>query len=98
MEKDPTGLPSDVRAQIWRLEALPDDLIDPTDAPGCHDWSNARRGVFHRPVKQQITLSLDADAIAWFKARACDGREYRTDINEALREHIRRTARSAGKA
>ena len=70
--KNITELPSDVQAQIRELEVLPDDHFDMPDA---------RRGVFYRPVKQQIALKLDADIIAWLKARARDGRGYQTDIN-----------------
>ena len=47
------------------------------------------------PVKRQITLRLDVDIIAWFKARARDGRGYQTDINGALRDHVQRTGRVA---
>ncbi len=94
MKKDITEMSADVQKQIKALEALPDDQIDTTDAPEILDWSDARRGVFYRPVKKQITLRLDADIIAWFKARARDGRGYQTNINGALREHVRRTARS----
>ena len=94
MKKDTTELPPDVQEQLQALEALPDDQIDTTDAPELLDWSDARRGVFYRPVKQQITLRLDADIIAWFKARASGGRGYQTDINGALREHVQRSARS----
>ena len=93
MKKDVTDLPLDVQAQIRALEALPDDQIDTTDAPEILDWSDARRGVFYRPVKQQITLRLDADIIAWFKANARGGRGYQTDINGALRDHVQRTTR-----
>ena len=50
--------------------------------------------LFYRPVKQQITLRIDADIIAWFKAHAHDGRGYQTDINGALREHVQRSASS----
>ena len=96
MKKDTTELPSDVQAQIRAMEGLPDDRIDTTDAPEILDWSDARRGVFYRPVKQQITLRLDADVITWFKAHARGGRGYQTDINGALREHVQRTARSVG--
>ena len=95
MKKDITELPSDVQEQIRALEALPDDQIDTTDAPAILDWSDAKRGVFYRAVKQQITLRLDADIIAWFRAHARDGRGYQTDINGALREHVQRTTRSA---
>ena len=94
MKKDITELPADVQEQIRALEALPEDQIDTTDIPEILDWSDARRGVFYRPVKQQITLRLDADLIAWFKARARGGRGYQTDINGALRDHVRRAARS----
>ena len=96
MKKDITELPPDVQDQIRALEAMPDDQIDTTDAPEILDWSDARRGVFYRPVKQQITLRLDADIIAWFKARVRDGRGYQTDINGALREYVREAARSPG--
>ena len=95
MKKDITDLPSDVQEQIRALEALPEDQIDTSDAPEILDWSDARRGAFYRPVKQQITLRLDADIIAWFRTHASGGRGYQTDINGALREHVQRTARSA---
>ena len=95
MKKDVSELPPDVQAQLRVLEALPEDQIDTTDAPEILDWSDARRGVFYRPVKQQITLRLDADIIAWFKARAPGGRGYQTAINAALRDHVRRMARPA---
>ncbi|MCY3659700.1 MAG: BrnA antitoxin family protein [Caldilineaceae bacterium] len=98
MKKDMAELPTDTQAQIRALEALPDDQIDTTDAPEILDWSDARRGVFHQPVKQQITLRIDADIIAWFKAHARDGRGYQTDINSALREHVKRETRSANQA
>ena len=89
MKQDMTELPADVQAQLRALEDLPDDRIDTTDIPEILDWSDARRGVFYRPVKKQITLRLDADIIAWFKARARNGRGYQTDINRTLREYVR---------
>ena len=95
MKKDRTELPADMQAQVRALEVLPDDQIDTTDAPEILDWSDARRGVFYRPVKKQITLRLDADIVAWFKAHARGGRGYQTDINGALREHVHRADRSA---
>ncbi|MCY4083094.1 MAG: BrnA antitoxin family protein [Caldilineaceae bacterium] len=81
------------RATLKALEEMPDDRIDTSDIPEVLDWTNARRGVFYRPVKQQITLHLDADLIAWFKARAEGGRGYQTDINSALRRHVARCER-----
>ena len=69
MKKGNSELTEKQRATLKALEELPDDRIDTTDIPEVLDWSNARRGVFYRPVKQQITLRLDADVIAWFRAR-----------------------------
>ena len=98
MKKNTTELPADIQAQMRALEALSDDQIDTTDVPEILDWPDARRGVFYRPVKQQITLRIDADMIARFKAHARDGRGHQTDINGALREHVKRTTRSARQA
>ena len=54
------------------------------------NWPDAKRGLFYRSVKQQITLRLEADIVIWFKRHAQDGRGYQTDINRALREHVQR--------
>ena len=51
MKKDISELPLEVQQQIRALADLPDDQIDTTDAPEILDWSDARRGVFYRPVK-----------------------------------------------
>jgi uncharacterized protein (DUF4415 family) len=34
-----------------------------------------------------VTLRLDADVLAWFKAQA-EGHSYQTEINRVLREHM----------
>ena len=78
------------KAEIETLAVLPDDEIDTSDLPEVLDWSGARRGLLYRPVKQQITLRLDADVVAWFKANAPGGRGYQTEINRVLREHALR--------
>ena len=76
------------QAEIDTLAALPDEQIDTQDIPEVSDWSEAKRGMFYRPIKQQITLRLDADVIAWFKSRVPLGEGYQTDINRALREYV----------
>jgi uncharacterized protein (DUF4415 family) len=81
------------RAELEALAALPDDQIDTADIPEARDWSNAKRGLFYRPVKKQLTLRIDADVIAWFKSRAPRGQGYQTRMNVALRDHIRRQNR-----
>ena len=90
MKRESTELTEKQRAELQALEELPDDRIDTSDIPQLLDWKGARRGAFYRPVKRQITLRLDADLIAWFKARAQGGRGYQTDINRALRQHVER--------
>ncbi len=78
------------KAEIKALANLPEEKIDTTDIPEILDWSGARRGMLYRPVKQQITLRLDADVLAWFRANAPGGRGYQTEINRVLREHAQR--------
>jgi uncharacterized protein (DUF4415 family) len=78
------------RAELKSLAALPDDAIDTSDAPELLDWSGAKRGLFYRPVKQQLTLRLDADVVAWFKSHTSSDEGYQTRINRALREYVQR--------
>jgi uncharacterized protein (DUF4415 family) len=76
-------------APLDALRGRKDTEIDLSDQPEIVDWSAAVRGRFYRPVKKSVTIRLDADVIAWFKARATDG-GYQTAINRALREYITR--------
>ena len=82
-------VPPEIQAEIDLLTASNKpprtDLIP--EATG--DWSGAKRGVFYRPIKQQITLRLDADLIDWFKTHQEQGEGYQTSINRALREYVR---------
>ncbi len=75
-------------AELKSLAALPDGAIDTSDARDPHDWSGAKRGLFYRPVKQQLTLRLDADVVAWFKRHTSSDEGYQTRINRALREYV----------
>ena len=75
-------------AELQALAALPDDQINTRALPEQMDWSGARRGVFFRPVKQQLTLRLDADLIDWFRTHKPAGKGYQTGINSALREYV----------
>ncbi len=93
MEKSTDRLTGDQQEEIAALEQLPDDQIDTNEVPEIPDWSTAKRGALYRPVKQQITLRLDTDIVAWFKRHARGGRGYQTDINRALRSHMKRSRR-----
>lgn len=78
------------KAELKALQAMPDDAIDTRDIPEVRDWAGAKRGVFYRPIKQQLTLRLDADVIAWFKRT---GSGYQSRINAALREYAGKASR-----
>jgi uncharacterized protein (DUF4415 family) len=82
------GITPEIAANLAEIEAKGDDEIDLSDIPEKLDWSNAVRGKFYRPVKQQLTLRLDADVVHWFKSHAGEGRGYQTQINAALRRFV----------
>ncbi len=71
--------------ELESLRRMKDEEIDFSDIPEVTDWSKAVRGKFYRPLKQSLTLRLDADVLAWFKAQ---GKGYQTRINATLREAI----------
>ena len=71
--------------EMENLRRMKDEDIDFTDIPEKTDWSGAVRGRFYRPLKVALTIRLDADVLAWFKAQ---GKGYQTRINATLREAI----------
>jgi len=71
--------------ELARLAALSDAEIDTSDVPEVVDWRGAIRGRFYRPVKQLVTIRLDADVVAWFKSR---NPTYQTAVNRALRDYM----------
>ena len=83
---NPEPLPPELKAELEALATRSDDEIDTTDMPPITDFTGAVRGAFYRPIKQHLSLRLDADLIAWFKAHSDKG--YQTRINAALREYV----------
>src|SRR5262249_29094061 len=83
----------DTARELRALKAMRDSDIDTSDIPEIVDWSGAERGRFYRPVKQIVTIRLDADIVAWFKARDA---KYQTAVNRALREYMLTRGRGAG--
>lgn len=73
--------------ELKRLAEQKDHEVDTSDIPEIKDWSDATRGRFYRPVKRQVTLRLDADLLAWFRAQ---GSKYQTRMNAVLREYMER--------
>ena len=78
---------------IANLRKMKDEDIDLSDIPEITDWSNAVRGKFYRPVKQSLTIRLDADVIAWLKSQ---GSGYQTRINSLLRNAMVSAPRRRG--
>jgi uncharacterized protein (DUF4415 family) len=72
------------KRELAALAALPDDQIDTSDIPELPPgaWKDAVRGRFYRPVKQAVSMRLDADVVAWLKKR---GKGYQTRVNSILR-------------
>jgi uncharacterized protein (DUF4415 family) len=72
------------RRRLKKLAKRPDHKIDTSDIPELTEkfWQNAVRNPFYRPLKQQLTLRLDADVIAWLRLQ---GRGYQTRANALLR-------------
>ncbi len=86
------GLTKEQMAEIKVLQEMPDEEIDYSDIPPVTDWSNAEVGRFYRPVKETVTIRLDADVLAWLKQGE---KGYQTRLNKILRavmEQQRKTA------
>jgi uncharacterized protein (DUF4415 family) len=83
------------KRKLARLAARPDSEIDFSEIPHLNEsfWKNAVRNPFRRRAKQQLTVRLDADVVAWLRRR---GKGYQTRLNGLLRkamlEGIRKSA------
>jgi uncharacterized protein (DUF4415 family) len=83
------------KRKLAELAVRPDSEIDFSDIPPLTEnfWKNAVRNPFYRPVKQQLTVRLDADVVAWLRRQ---GKGYQTRLNHVLRramlEDIKKSA------
>src|ERR1035438_565834 len=74
------------RRELKRLAARPDSQIDFSDAPERQPRaSDVQVGRFYRPIKQLVSLRVDADVLHWFRGR---GKKYQTYMNEVLRREM----------
>jgi uncharacterized protein (DUF4415 family) len=73
------------RRELAQLAERPDSEIDLSDIPELNEkfWANAVRNPFYRPLKQQLTVRLDADVVAWLRRQ---GKGYQTRLNSVLRD------------
>lgn len=68
--------------ELKALVQLRDEDIDTSDIAEVTNWGKAVVGRFYRPIKEPVTLRLDADVVAWLKS---EGPGYQTRINVLLR-------------
>jgi uncharacterized protein (DUF4415 family) len=82
------------KKELSALAAMSDDQIDTSDIPELplSAWKEAVRGRFYRPVKQAVSMRLDADVIAWLKK---PGKGYQTRANRILRQRMLNEIRRA---
>jgi uncharacterized protein (DUF4415 family) len=84
-QERPVPLTAAQKAELKALAALPDEHIDTSDIPSLPEafWENAVRNPFYRPVKQQVTVRVDGDVLAWLRST---GRGYQSKLNGILRQ------------
>lgn len=72
------------RKQLESLSQRPDSEIDTSDIPELDEkfWKNAIQNPYYRPKKQQLTVRLDADVVAWLRQQ---GKGYQTRLNTIVR-------------
>ena len=80
-------VPESIRKELAALAARPESDIDVSDVPATHeaDWRGAFRGKFYWPIKQQLTVRVDADVLEWLKSQ---GRGYQSRLNDILRAAV----------
>jgi uncharacterized protein (DUF4415 family) len=73
------------KRELAKLMERPDSEIDYSDIPPLDEtfFRSAIPNPFYRPVKQQLTVRLDADVVAWLRRH---GKGYQTRLNEVLRK------------
>ena len=71
-----------IKSDLARIDRMKDTEIDYSDVPPLDRSFFTKATEAWPPVKQQLTIRLDADVLAWLKAY---GRGYQTRINRILR-------------
>ena len=83
--KNPPILSDEQKARLDTVAAMPDDLIDYSDAPYQPEavWMKAAADL---PLtKRQITLRIDAEVLEFFKNT---GNRYQSRMNAVLRSYV----------
>ena len=87
--------PTRGRADLARLRRMTDREIERTSPPELRNlpddfWQGAR--VVTPVAKQAISIRLDSDIVAWFRAT---GTRYQTRMNAVLRSYVEQVAQPA---
>lgn len=78
------------KAELKALEEMRDEDIDLSDIPeGPIDRSKGRRGLFYRPVKKEVNVTLDKYVLDRFEEQEPDEKARHEAMNEVLMEYIR---------
>jgi uncharacterized protein (DUF4415 family) len=74
------------RRELETLAGMADSAINDPDAPMMKALPRqVHGGRSYKPLKQQISLRVDADVLAWFRSR---GKKYQTYMNAVLRREM----------
>ena len=71
-----------IKSDLARVDRVKDAEIDYSDIPPLDKSFLKKATTSWPPVKQQLTIRLDADVLVWLKRH---GRGYQTRINRILR-------------
>jgi uncharacterized protein (DUF4415 family) len=86
-----TGKSAGRRSKGLSLQASAEKPASGKSKRSYRSWIDLEK--MYRPLKQPVTLRLDADVVAWFKK---DGRRYQTRINSALRRVMESEIKKSG--
>jgi uncharacterized protein (DUF4415 family) len=83
--EDLVGRKKPRQAEPAEPAAMPEEQANTDDSPELTEarLAELRRGEFYRPIKQQITVRIDADVLAWLKSQ---GKGYQSRMNAILRD------------
>lgn len=81
MKKNKSGIKSD----LARHDKMRDEEIDYSDIPPLDERFWERAQVRLPDAREPVTLRLDVDVLAWFRAQ---GKDYETRINAVLRSFM----------
>ena len=73
------------KRELEKLAAMPDSTIDYSDIPQLDEsfFQKGIRNPYYKQLKQELTVSLDADVFAWLRKQ---GEDNQTRANQVLRE------------